>query len=250
MILRAILLMRKKKCSRKKKETPGRINLPSSSSSPSPATQQRLPPLVQRQVLSHPGPQRLELAPYLAPKQVAHRGEVPRDGRGAHPDARGRDGRGAERRRGALELVHRRVDRRGPGLSLARGIGDLGQRLVQLVELLGRVGEVERRDLGDEVRVGLVLVSRFEAAFFFVDFVRGFRRSLAPSLLARSLDRSLSQSFSRRLLLSPPLPNLSPILPPHLELPKLRKLLVEDALHRRLRDDLVHAAGDFVELGA
>lgn len=146
--------------------------------------------------------------------------------------------------------MHSRVDRRGPGLSLARGIGDLGQRLVQLVELLGRVGEVERRDLGDEVRVGLVLVSRFEAAFFFVDFVRGFRRSLAPSLLARSLDRSLSQSFSRRLLLSPPLPNLSPILPPHLELPKLRKLLVEDALHRRLRDDLVHAAGDFVELGA
>ena len=196
--------MRKKKCSRKKKETPGRINLPSSSSSPSPATQQRLPPLVQRQVLSHPGPQRLELAPYLAPKQVAHRGEVPRDGRGAHPDARGRDGRGAERRRGALELVHRRVDCRGPGLSLARGIGDLGQRLVQLVELLGRVGEVERRDLGDEVRVGLVLVSRFKAAFFFCGFREGLS-SLSRSLSSRSLDRSIALPVL--LSPSPPLPS-------------------------------------------
>ena len=70
--------------------------------------------------------------------------------------------------------------------------------------------------------------------------------------------------FFLRLSLSPSRPSdlarpflffLSPLLPlaqspPHLELPQLRELLVERALRRGLRDDLVHAAGDRGELFA
>lgn len=123
----------------------------------SPSSQKRLPPPVQLEVLAHPRPQQLELSPHVVPQQAPHRVEVARGSGRPNADAGGRDGRRAERGRRALELMHGGVDERRPGRRIAVGFRLL-ERLGEPVELLGRVGEVERRDLADKVGVRLVLL--------------------------------------------------------------------------------------------
>ena len=91
-------------------------------------------------------------------QQVADGTQVARDRSGPDADAGLRDASGAERRRGALELVDGRIDDRGPRLQILMvPLLYLRESGGELVELLGGVGEVERGDLGDKVRVGVVL---------------------------------------------------------------------------------------------